>query len=176
MMTKSGQSIIEYVLIAVLVVMGIVVMGPFALRSVNAHFKLWDDSVQDSVTENITQAPASSIPTINSKCICENVVSDQCGSATAGSPCPPNELIINHNCNPIGCDDAPTTSCSAPDPNCCKTYSKQGCGTYTCPSSGCPTGPSGTMVNAPANAPLQLLLRLGNLRNRVFNHAHSVRT
>jgi Flp pilus assembly pilin Flp len=56
-MNKHGQSIIEYVLIAVLVILGIVIMGPYVLRSVNAHFKLWDDGVQDSFTENITQAP-----------------------------------------------------------------------------------------------------------------------
>jgi len=47
-MNERGQSIIEYTLIAVLVILGIVYMGPYALRSVNAYFKLWDDSVQDS--------------------------------------------------------------------------------------------------------------------------------
>ena len=34
---------IEYSLIAVLVILGIVIMGPYVLRSVGAHFKLWDD-------------------------------------------------------------------------------------------------------------------------------------
>jgi hypothetical protein len=38
-MNKRGQSIIEYALIAVLVILGIYFMGPYVLRSVGAHFK-----------------------------------------------------------------------------------------------------------------------------------------
>ena len=61
---------IEYIFIAILVILGIVIMGPYVLRSVNAHFKLWDESVQDSSTENLTQAPASDVPKINTNCTC----------------------------------------------------------------------------------------------------------
>ena len=51
---KRGQSIIEYSLILTLVILGVAVMGPYILRSINAHFKIWDDEIQDSHNERLT--------------------------------------------------------------------------------------------------------------------------
>ena len=120
---------IEYVLIVVLVILGIVIMGPYVLRSTNAHFKLWDEGVKDSLTENLAQAPLSvnDIPDITLNCTCTNT-RGACGSALANSPCGANQRIINHTCNPQGCDDAPSSSC-VPDLNCCSDWVSTGCGT-----------------------------------------------
>ena len=57
---KKGQSFIEYSIIAVLVILGVVVMGPYVLRSINAHFKMWDDQVQDSHNERLDILPDAS--------------------------------------------------------------------------------------------------------------------
>ena len=51
---KQGQSLVEYALIVIIVIFGIVMMGPYVLRSIQAHFKMWDDQVQDSHNERFT--------------------------------------------------------------------------------------------------------------------------
>ena len=51
---RQGQSLIEYALIATIVIFGIVMMGPYVLRSIQAHFKMWDDQIQDSHNERFT--------------------------------------------------------------------------------------------------------------------------
>ena len=141
-MNKRGQSIIEYSLIAVLVILGIVIMGPYVLRSVGAHFKLWDEGVQDSFTENITQAPVNDVPYISTNCKCTNSPGS-CGSAQAGTQCGANQRVINHSCNPQLCDGAPASSCIN-DPACCTAWVNVGCGTIpigeTPPSNNCNYG------------------------------------
>ena len=59
---RHGQSLIEYSLIVLLVILGIVVMGPYVLRSINAHFKIWDEEIQDSHNERIVDPGALSFP------------------------------------------------------------------------------------------------------------------
>ncbi len=135
-MNKRGQSMIEYVLIAVLVILGIVIMGPYVLRSVNAHFKLWDYSVQDSFTETLTQAPVNAITNISTNCTC-TTSAGSCGSSL--SQCAANQREYDHTCNPQGCDGAPASSC-VNDTTCCTTYSPHGCGTV-------PLGQSATSTN-----------------------------
>lgn len=140
---------VEYALIAVLVILGIVVMGPYVLRSVNAHFKLWDEGVQDSFTENITQAPVGSVPHIPlNNCVC-NPSAGSCGSGQAGSPCGPGYREHNYNCNPQGCNGAGDSYCVL-DNSCCIAQN-EGCGNYTCPQTGCPsdatTPPQGANSN-----------------------------
>ena len=132
---------IEYALIAVLVILGIVFMGPYVLRSVNAHFKLWDESAQDSYTEKITQAPLTAIPNIPSNCQCTDKI-EGCGGY--GLQCGANQKSIEHSCDPELCDGAPTSSC-IDDPNCCSNWAALGCGTFPCPTGGC--------VNAPTSPP-----------------------
>ncbi len=62
---RHGQSLIEYSLIALLVILGIVVMGPYVLRSINAHFKIWDEEIQDSHNERPVYEDAVKIPAPN---------------------------------------------------------------------------------------------------------------
>ena len=102
-------------------------MGPYVLRSVSGHFKLWDESAKDSFDEAIVQAPPSSIPTINSACQCQPDTSSGCGSSTC-SPCCANQLNMNHKCTPVGCDPSPTSYCKD-DSSCCDAWTNEGCGT-----------------------------------------------
>jgi hypothetical protein len=125
-MNRHGQSIIEYMFIAVLIILGIVFMGPYVLRSINAHFKLWDENVQDSATENIAQAPANSVPYIPPNCTCTNTGSPPANCGV--SPCAPNQYYTSHSCDPQGCDDAPPYSCIT-DNSCCSNWLDEGCGT-----------------------------------------------
>jgi len=153
-MNKRGQSIIEYTLIAVLVILGILFMGPYVLRSVNAHFKLWDEGVQDSFKENLNQAPVNDVPTndINTNCKCWDEISNSCGSTSPTSQCGANQRIVNHHCSIQYCDGAPLSSCKY-DPTCCSGWLSGGCGNYTLPSANgtlspippisCPTGANG---------------------------------
>ena len=126
-MNKNCQSIVEYMFIAILVILGVVIMGPYVLRSVNAHFKLWDESVQDSSTEVITQAPANGIPIINSDCTCTDVQIG-CGGSAVTQQCGGNQMGYSHNCTPLLCDGAPASYCQT-DPGCCTTWANIGCGT-----------------------------------------------
>ena len=101
-------------------------MGPYALRSINAHFKLWDDGVQDSFTENLKQS--SVIPNITSSCTC-NPIKGACGTTGGGTgSCGPSQREWDYNCNPIGCNGAASGSYCLDDTSCCTTYSPQGCG------------------------------------------------
>ena len=128
-MNKNGQSIIEYAFIAALLFWGFVFMGPYVLRSINAHFKLWDESIQDSFHEKITQAPINEIPTITTSCTCTNTNGACGGSAVGGTgSCAANQRIVNHLCTPVGCDGEAATSCTN-DPTCCTTYTAGSCGT-----------------------------------------------
>ena len=132
-MNKRGQSIIEYALIAILVILGIVIMGPYVLRSVNGHFKLWDEGVKDSFEENLNQS--NTIPYIPSNCSCHDEQLG-CGSTQIGAQCAANEMAYSHQCNSTisingvihGCDGAPLNSCKY-DTSCCSEYKKLGCGT-----------------------------------------------
>jgi hypothetical protein len=130
---------IEYTLIAVLVILGIVIMGPYVLRSVNAHFKLWDVSVKDSYTEHLAQAPVNAIPNIPTNCSCQRS-KGSCGSAV--SRCGPNQREYDFNCIPQGCNGAVAPPPCEIDPTCCTTYSAQGCGTIPCPAGGCALAPT----------------------------------
>ena len=128
-MNKHGQSMIEYALIAVLVIFGIVIMGPYVLRSVGGHFKLWDEGVRDSFTENLTQAPISNMPNmpVICKCAADSYV---CGGGT----CTPSQQQVSHNtnCNPPGCGDATkSVSCVDAEAACCSPWAYS-CGSMPC--------------------------------------------
>ena len=106
-------------------------MGPVVLRSVNAHFKLWDDGMQDSFHETFHQAPVNNVPPISTNCTCQPDFTlgcpSACGSVTVGS-CGPTQLVYQHNCLPQGCDGEPTQYCK--DANCCcSAWTPIGCGT-----------------------------------------------
>ncbi|MBF0571250.1 MAG: hypothetical protein HQL12_05200 [Candidatus Omnitrophica bacterium] len=123
-MNKRGQSIIEYCLIIILVILGVVFMGPYVLRSVNAHFKLWDEGTRDSFEEHLKQAPINVVPPITTNCVCTHST-----NACHGAYCGPTQDEIDTTCTPTGCDALQSTQPSCvPDPACCTSWAYVGCG------------------------------------------------
>jgi len=121
-------------------------MGAYVLRSTNAHFKLWDEGVQDSFHENLSQASQNQVPNISLDCNCIDTPLG-CSISSPTSQCAGNEMAYSHTCTPNqGCDGRPASSCQF-DQDCCKNYYKEGCGINTIPISGIPAGtaPSSTI-------------------------------
>ncbi len=99
---KIGQSIIEYVLLAMLVIVGTIVMGPYFIRSIGSHFHLWQEAVDDSIDDRMVQAKGVSIPTI---CQCGPLQSGACGGhfQTSSASCPVDSRYSYTPCSPPGC-------------------------------------------------------------------------
>lgn len=104
---RKGQSTIEVAITVILVITAVVAIGPYILRSINAHFKLWDDSVQESFEDQFVEAH----PSPPTACDCTWEFAD-CGV----SGCKENEGLFQKNCTPVGCDTG--LSC-IPDDRCC---------------------------------------------------------
>ncbi len=134
-------------------------MGPYVLRSINGHFKLWDEGVQDSFEENLRQAPVNAVPPINTNCLC-TMYSTGCGSSLAGVQCGSNQKEHYWTCNLQGCYVPPSQCIN--DPSCCAAPGKENkCGNSPIPPNGVPPGgpcPTGWPTNIscippPANDP-----------------------
>ncbi|MBF0122972.1 MAG: hypothetical protein HQL21_06150 [Candidatus Omnitrophica bacterium] len=52
---NNAQSIMEYTAVAMFLMIALIAMGPFLKGSVNAHFKMLNESVQDAANEKIGQ-------------------------------------------------------------------------------------------------------------------------
>lgn len=120
-LSPEAQSIVEYVLLVTLVAVGIIVMGPYVIRAVNAHLKSWDDVVEDSYSDPFIKGPHD-FPPPECKCVDEKV---GCGLGN----CSATEMYYRNNCAPIGCQPL-QDSCKVDD-SCCE---KGACG------EGCPPG------------------------------------
>lgn len=59
---KKAQNVLEYTTLILVVAAGIIVMGPYVIRSVNAHFKSWEDAVNDATNDPMEEADLSDIP------------------------------------------------------------------------------------------------------------------
>lgn len=111
-----------------LVAATIFIGGPTIIRGVNAHFKIWDDSVQDSYKDPLKQGPPISLPT---NCVCDPPIGGpglRCGAGI----CPETMHLETILCNPVGCGAAlgiVEQSC-VNDPTCCEIYQDTAlCGT-----------------------------------------------
>ena len=115
---RSAQSMIEYSVLAVVVIMAIIFGGPFLVKSINARFMILDNNVRDSMEENIRQADK---PKADPTCICTPNTPDPttwtAGSCHIGS-CGPTERLYFRTCTRALC--APERACVA-DPSCCDT-------------------------------------------------------
>ncbi len=123
-LSKEAQSTLEYLTVMVLVMVGIVVMGPYVIRSVNAHLKMWEDVADDSYTDPMIKG-GFDFPAPTCKCPKEPI---GCGLGS----CKPTEKLYQKNCTPLDCEPQ-ETSCIVDDTCCTKL-----CGA----SGGCPTGQS----------------------------------
>lgn len=99
---KHAQSIVEYTMIIILVASGIVLTGGYVIRSVNAQFKSWEDSVDDSINDPMTQIPLADLgPLPTPSCFCPPTYRDvDCGERD----CLPTQMAKIKECVPQGCD------------------------------------------------------------------------
>jgi len=59
---KIAQSTIEFSVVIVVICAGILLMGPYVIRGINAHMKGWEDAVYDSMSDPLM--PVSDLPAI----------------------------------------------------------------------------------------------------------------
>jgi len=99
---RSGQSVLEYSAIAMLVIIGILAMGPYVVRSVNAYFKSAEEQAHDSFREDIRQTNlhGAEVNYDLGECDCSFSGTPVCGN---GIMCPVTQFMYPYNCSPAGC-------------------------------------------------------------------------
>lgn len=138
MKKNHAQSTLELIAMILFIAATIFIGGPTIIRGINAHFKLWDDSVQDSYNDPLKQAPQQNLP---ADCQCDPPMGGP-GLRCGISPCLPTERLETILCNPVGCGAALgiNENYCVDDPTCCDIYLDTNlCGTGG-PSPDCPLG------------------------------------
>jgi|GEM_PF-4133820 len=127
-MNKQAQSTLELIAVITFVTVAILVVGPTVIRGINAHFKLWDDTIQDSYNDPMNKA---SKPTTSPTCTCsgwQGSAPSQCDASFCG----PKQRYEYKSCDPPNCQ-TPSEQC-VDDPACCEQYRD----TLLCGSGGFP--------------------------------------
>ncbi len=134
---KRAQVITEYSTMIICVIMGIVVMGPYVIRSWNAHVKGWEDSVQDSFSDQFPEDP----PIIFDECTCEDFENVGCGLGQSIVQCSEGEMLQVRPCSPQSCipGDGSSTARCVLDDSCC-TWEDGLCGSDVKSGPPCPEG------------------------------------
>jgi len=99
----SGQSTLEYMAVAVLVMVGILGMGPYVIRSVNAYFQGAQEQAQDSFREEMRQAaldPSEAALDMGEDCSCQWSPTYTCGD---GIHCDVTVEMRSLLCTPASC-------------------------------------------------------------------------
>ncbi len=127
---RSAQSVIEYAVITVVVVLAIVFGGPFLVNSINARFMIMDNNAQDATYEDMKQAD---VQTGDVDCSCtpadDNPTTWIRGACGAGN-CLDRQRFYRRTCTPMGCDDE--TACVS-DSTCCSDPMPANCGDVVSP-------------------------------------------
>lgn len=127
---KTAQHSVEYMTVIILIMAGIIIGGPYVIRSWNAQMKGWDDSVTDSLQDTIEEAPlfpvqgCDSTPWSDGGCGANRI--NQCNGAI--TTCDVLEKLWYQNYNPDGCQcnimfPVPVTIKCTADPSCCMPWS-----------------------------------------------------
>jgi hypothetical protein len=96
--SSKAQALLEYVAIAVLIMSGILISGPYAVRSINAFFKSADSQTKDAMNERISQGPSvANMPPCVPVCQGKECGSDGCGG-TCLPGCGAGEVCRNYKC------------------------------------------------------------------------------
>jgi hypothetical protein len=119
----KGQHLTEYTLMIILVIISIVIMGPYVVRSWNAHLKGWDDGVKDSMEEPLTQAPVPNIPPL--ACSCGVWKPVDCGLSNKAASCTSLQMLWERECRPLSC--AVFGRCDV-NADCCTPWEELDCG------------------------------------------------
>ncbi len=137
---RRGQSILEYSFIGGLVILGVIIMGPYVIRSIHAHFKMWDDQIQDSHGDRFIQ-PKDTVPDLPTGCTLTGGYRSGCGGQGITTSCAQTERIYVYTFNPPGCYYK--EHCDA-DETCCTGLLRGDCGTAPLPPNFTPR--SGTLL------------------------------
>jgi hypothetical protein len=136
----KGQTVLEYLIIATIIMAGIVFGGPFLAHSVSGHFRLLDDSAVDAVSEDIRQVPVPDLPAPSCNCTDWTKPLD-CGN---NDPCTPSQRLYMRSCTPANCK---VQQECRDEVDCCKNPIKIKCGSIvpiTGACSGRPAAPQAT--------------------------------
>ena len=58
---RQAQHTLEYSILILMIMVGIIITGPYVMRSWNARVKGWEDSVYDSMQDPLLNAPYGQI-------------------------------------------------------------------------------------------------------------------
>ena len=95
---QSAQAMLEYATVAAIVLLAILVMGPYVVRSINAFFKGIEAQVEDALVEELEQSPETGFDL--STCECGAPYETACGAGA----CTPFQIEIRTDCSPPGCE------------------------------------------------------------------------
>ncbi len=111
--TKS-QTLIEFAAIAMVVALALVFGGPFLINSINGRFRLMNNNIHDSLSENLKQTDT----TLPTNCTCTSFVKNGCGNP----PCSASQMNFSRTCSPLAClsefqcTNDPSCAVVTPDP------------------------------------------------------------
>ncbi len=94
---RQGQMTIEAATLMILVVSGIILGGPVAIRGINAYFQGGEESVKESLRENIRTA--GYVEGEFETCECSEPAALGCGDG----PCDTYHMHYERICNPANC-------------------------------------------------------------------------
>jgi hypothetical protein len=103
----EAQHTIEYVVLMILVMAGVIISGPYVIRSWNANLEGWGDSVVDSIQEPILPDPEDIIilpgcsPRAWNDLGCGGSIFDRCAGSDFG--CGDRFMLQKQNYEPPGC-------------------------------------------------------------------------
>ena len=120
---QKAQVSLETTALAVLAMTALLAMGTYAVRSINAYFKLSEDTVEDSQSETMLQAPWGD----ETPCFCDLPEEGVCGE----EPCNPWQKKFAYICN-AECVNPPEFICVDARADCCEAQelgcAESGCG------------------------------------------------
>lgn len=171
----KGQHITEYTLLIILVVIGVIVMGPYVRRSWNAQMRGWEISAKDSFYDPFQKANPMNID-VGCDCSYNNgaCVTETNFTMPNGDICAVRMKLYTLMCVPSGCTQSgnvPPYRCDGYSNDCCADFQP----IYTCGSGSSPcccgefTPPSG----APSGCVYGQILRkaeCGDPINPVYNY------
>jgi len=153
----DSQHTIEYAILLTLIMAGIIISGPYVIRSWNANLKGWEDSVQDSLQDPLVGTTPPPISGCDPQSWvdqgCNIGIFDPCTGLTFS--CEPLEMLSRLPFDPAGCQCDPANGYSTSDylqctidDRCC-IYEPGACGVL----GGCPDGQRYYTETCGSNAP-----------------------
>ncbi|MCB9772123.1 MAG: hypothetical protein H6754_06195 [Candidatus Omnitrophica bacterium] len=100
--SHRGQSGLEYMALAVFVMTGILIGGPYVVRGINSNFKVIEEGAVDAQREDIRQAP--DVPLNLPVCDCTDLIDSGCGDGSAFPGCAKTQKVFRRSCAPLGCE------------------------------------------------------------------------